>query len=213
MIKRTHKEYIRNLLKENPQWNVLDLGCGRFAWEEAQTLSDLVDHSELYPQKRFVKCDASKTPFKDKEFDFVIASHITEHVRSLDVFLNELSRISKCGYIEVPLPLFDNLTYGNKYDHIWWVGFDDVANEMTFIPKVQLIQERIMPEELPPIEKFFRSSMALEVYWKDSVAWRIGSLPATLDPDLTYDVWPEPHSSYYKTQDKTGQQNVIRKKR
>tara|TARA_R110002167_G_scaffold202025_8_gene405742 strand:+ start:3450 stop:4091 length:642 start_codon:yes stop_codon:yes gene_type:complete len=210
MIKRTHKEHIRKLLKENPEWNILDLGCGRFAWEEAQTLSDLVDHSELYPQKRFVKCDASETPFEDKEFDFVIASHITEHIRNLDVFLNELSRISKHGYIEVPLPLFDNLTYGNREEHIWWVGFDDVKHEITFMPKAQLIQERILPVELPPFEQFFRSSMTLELHWKDSIEWRIGILPAVLDDDLTYDIWPEPHSDNWKQQ---GQLGVLRKKR
>ena len=194
MIKRTHKEHIRKVLKEKPQWNTLDLGCGRFAWEEAQTLSDLVDHSELYPQKRFVECDASKTPFEDKEFDFVIAGHITEHIRNLDVFLNELSRISKRGYIEVPLPLFDNFTYGNRKEHIWWMGFDDVKQELVVIPKIVAIQARIMPVELQSLEVFFRASMALELYWEDSIEWRIGEHQ---QDEKERDLWPEPHSNYH----------------
>jgi len=195
MIKRTHKDHIRELLKTNSHWNTLDLGGGRFSWEEAQTVTDLVDHSELYPQKRFVKCNLETgIPFEDQEFDFTIASHITEHIKNIDGFLNEMMRISKRGYIEVPLPLFDNLTYGNTGPHIWWIRFDDVNNEVTFTPKAVVVRERIWPGPMnDQLTLFFRESMCLELYWEDDIKWRMEKLPANVNPDNKYDIWPVPH--------------------
>ena len=45
----------------------------------------------------------------DNEFDFVIASHVIEHIEDFEFFLKELERISKKGYIELPTRLGDNL--------------------------------------------------------------------------------------------------------
>jgi uncharacterized protein YbaR (Trm112 family)/bifunctional DNA-binding transcriptional regulator/antitoxin component of YhaV-PrlF toxin-antitoxin module len=41
-------------------------------------------------------------PFRDKAFDFVIASHVLEHSSDPARFLSELQRVAKAGYIEVP---------------------------------------------------------------------------------------------------------------
>lgn len=43
-----------------------------------------------------------RLPFKDKSFDFIIASHVLEHSRNPSTFLAELMRVGKAGYIEVP---------------------------------------------------------------------------------------------------------------
>jgi hypothetical protein len=53
--------------------------------------------------------DASRMPFKDKVFDFVIASHILEHMAEPVVFLKEIQRVGKAGYIETPNALFERL--------------------------------------------------------------------------------------------------------
>jgi len=47
--------------------------------------------------------------FKDKAFDFVIASHILEHMADPETFLKELQRIGKAGYIETPNAIFERL--------------------------------------------------------------------------------------------------------
>lgn len=41
-------------------------------------------------------------PFRDKSFDFVIASHVLEHSAEPENFLLELQRVAKAGYIETP---------------------------------------------------------------------------------------------------------------
>ena len=172
MIKRTNKQYIKNALKLSKE-NVCEVGCGRFAWEEANTLCDLVDHTDLYPDRRFVQCDGSKTPFKDKEFDFVIASHVAEHVPDIVEFLAELQRIAHAGYIEVPKPLFDNLTRGNKTEHLWWVNFDDDHKTVCFEPKKMIIDESFWPEQCKFLEEYFLDSMYLSLAWQDSIEFKV----------------------------------------
>ena len=48
-------------------------------------------------------------PFKDKSFDFVIASHVLEHSSDPEAFLRELMRVGKAGYIETPDALFERI--------------------------------------------------------------------------------------------------------
>ena len=62
---------------------------------------------------------------KDKEFDFIITSHVIEHVDDLDFFIKEIERISNQGYIELPSKLGDNLVFENLTDHTWWFDYDD----------------------------------------------------------------------------------------
>ena len=84
MIKRTSKKYIQNLLSENKQWQVLDIGCGYTANEYANTICDVQNLSSYYKDRNFIKLENNKLPFKDNQFDFVIASHVIEHVDNLN---------------------------------------------------------------------------------------------------------------------------------
>ena len=60
----------------------------------ASVIADVQDLSNYYKEKKFIKINEKKLPFKDKEFDFVIASHVIEHVEDFEFFINELERIS-----------------------------------------------------------------------------------------------------------------------
>jgi len=53
--------------------------------------------------------DALRMPFKDKVFDYIVASHVFEHVKEPEVFLRELMRVGRAGYIETPNVLFERL--------------------------------------------------------------------------------------------------------
>ena len=172
MIKRTSKTNVKNLLSENKEWSIVDIGGGSNAWPEANTVLDVQDHSHLYPDKRFVQCEGSKTPFKDKEFDFVIASHVTEHVENMDIFISELTRIAKQGYIEVPTPLFDNLVVGNFKEHNWWLYFDDDKNELLYTEKKTKIMEVWFPHQLQSLEPYFLDTMQMSFIWKNSIEYR-----------------------------------------
>ena len=114
MLKRTSISFVNSALEKNKNWKILDIGCGYSANKYATILADKQDLSSFYKNKNFVKIDETKLPFKDKEFDFVIASHVIEHVNDFEFFIQELERISNKGYIELPSRLGDNLVFENE---------------------------------------------------------------------------------------------------
>ena len=116
MIKRSSKEFVDNLLKNNTSWKVLDIGCGYKPHDSASVICDVQDFSKLYKDKKFIRLSEKSLPFKDQEFDFVIASHVLEHVEDPQFFIKELERVSAKGYIELPTILEDNLVFENKKD-------------------------------------------------------------------------------------------------
>jgi len=64
---------------------------------------------ELKTEKKIVYYDGNKFPFEDNEFDYVICSHVIEHVPNLELFFSELMRVSSKGYLEFPTIYYDYL--------------------------------------------------------------------------------------------------------
>ena len=169
MIKRTSKTYIDNLLQNNITWNILDIGCGYNANKFAKVICDVQDLSNHYQDKKFIRLTEKKLPFKDKEFDFVVASHVMEHVEDIDFFIKELERVSKKGYIELPTKLEDNLVFENKKDHLWHMDFDDVENKLVVSKKVQYFEPVLTVSTTKKLNEIFRTSLVLELIWEDSI--------------------------------------------
>ena len=98
---------------------VLDVGSGGNPNPRSDVLMDRLIGAEhrggapILIDRPTVFGDATKLPFKDKAFDFVIASHILEHMSDPSSFLNELQRVGKAGYIETPNFIFERL---NPFD-------------------------------------------------------------------------------------------------
>ncbi len=169
MIKRTTKKNIQSILKNNKQWNILDIGCGYSANEYATTICDVQDLSNFYKEKNFIKLENNILPFKDNQFDFVIASHVMEHVKDLKFFINELERVSKKGYIELPTKLEDNLVFENKKEHIWHMDFDDVNLKLLISKKIQFLEPILTVSSIQKLRENFRNSFVLELYWENSI--------------------------------------------
>ena len=173
MIKRSSKQFIDNQIIQNPNWKVLDIGCGFTAHEKANVVCDVQDLSNFYKDKKFVKLNDKKLPFSDKEFDFVIASHVIEHVEDVRFFIKELERVSSKGYIELPTPLEDNLVFENKNDHIWHLEFNDIENKLLIKKKIQYIEPLITVSTAKKLAKFFKQSLILELFWDNSIEFEL----------------------------------------
>ena len=169
MIKRTSKKFIDNLLQNNKTWNILDIGCGYNANKFAKVICDVQDLSNHYLDKKFIRLIEKKLPFKDKEFDFVVASHVMEHVEDIDFFIKELERVSKKGYIELPTMLEDNLVFENKKDHLWHMDFDDVENKLLISKKIQYFEPVLTVSTIKKLNEVFRTSLVLELIWEDTI--------------------------------------------
>ena len=173
MIKRASKKYVDNLLHNNNTWNILDIGCGYNASKFAKVICDVQDLSNHYQDKKFIRLTEKKLPFKDKEFDFVVASHVMEHVEDIDFFIKELERVSKKGYIELPTMLEDNLVFENKKDHLWHMDFDDAENKLLISKKVQYFEPILTVATIKKLNEFFRTSLVLDLFWEEIIDYRI----------------------------------------
>ena len=173
MIRRSSKKSVETLLQENTSWKILDIGCGYTAHKNANVVCDVQDLSSVYKEKDFVKLTSNILPFKDKEFDFVIASHVIEHVKDVEIFIKELQRVSSKGYIELPTKLEDNLVFENKKDHLWHMEFDDDKNQLIISKKTQFLEPVLTVSSAKKFLKYFRQSLVLELFWENSIEFNI----------------------------------------
>ena len=173
MLKRISIKHINKVIKENPKWKILGIGCGYRAHPDSTVIADVQDLSNYYKEKKFIKINEKKLPFKNKEFDFVIASHVIEHVEDFEFFINELERISSKGYIELPSRLGDNLVFENKTDHIWWFIYDDTNNKLLASKRNQIIEPFVTVSTAKIFEKIFRESLVIELAWEEKIDYEI----------------------------------------
>jgi len=174
LLKRTTINFVNDTLSKNTDWKILDVGCGYSANKYASVIADIQDLSGFYKERKFIKIKEKNLPFKDKEFDFVVASHVIEHVEDFEFFIRELERISSKGYIELPSRLGDNLVFENVNDHIWWFSFDDVNNMLVASKKNQLIDPFItVSTSRNFFEKIFRESLVIELAWEEKIEYII----------------------------------------
>jgi len=173
LLRRTSINFVNDTLSKNINWKILDIGCGYSANKNASVVADIQDLANFYEGKNFIKISGKKLPFKDKEFDFVIASHVIEHVEDFEFFVKELERVSSKGYIELPTRLADNLVFENRNDHIWWFKYNDVSNQIIASKRNQLIDPFITVSMGKLFEKVFRESFTLELAWEDKIDYKI----------------------------------------
>ena len=169
MIKRSSKNKIEQIIEKN-NWYVLDIGCGYTANKYANVICDTQNLKHVYKDKQFIQLIEKKLPFRDNEFDFVIASHVLEHVEDPVFFLNEIQRISsKGGYIETPTKLEDNLVFENKDDHLWHIDFDDDENKILISKKQNFFEPVLTVSTIKKLQKYFRKSLVIELYWENEI--------------------------------------------
>ena len=98
------------------------------------------DLPERFTASTWITCDLCSRepyPFKDKEIDFVVCSHTLEDVRDPIWVCQEINRIGKRGYIEVPSRL-EEQSYGVQGTwvgwghHRWLVDIDGDQVRFTF---------------------------------------------------------------------------------
>ena len=105
-------------IRIEPDWKVLDVGSGHQPNRRANVLLERYLEETIHRtnqrvvvplDRHLVVGDGLQMPFQDRPFDYVVASHIAEHVDEPLQLCRELQRVAKRGYIETPGPLTEYL--------------------------------------------------------------------------------------------------------
>jgi SAM-dependent methyltransferase len=117
---------------------------------EADRSAQFGHGEKLVSDKKIVYYDGKKFPFKDKEFDYIICSHVLEHVEDVPGFLQEVFRIANKGYFEYPMVYYD---YIYNFDvHVNFLKYDDGCLKFMKKNKTGL-------NEFKPVQQFFNASL------------------------------------------------------
>lgn len=125
---------------------ILDVGPGHAPLRWATHAVDFVDVPNA-PVK-VDKCDITneRLPYKDKQFDFVYCRHLLEDSWNPFSVCEELSRVGKAGYVEVPSPMAEIGRGVDGSSHPWrgyhhhrFIGWVD-GDELRLVTKYPLIE-------------------------------------------------------------------------
>ena len=121
---------------------VLEIGSGHNPKARSDVLCDKFiddDHHRgggIVADRSMIEADGQHLPFADRSFDYVICSHVLEHVENPKLMISELERVASRGYIEVPSEISERL-YGWSY-HLWI--FNLIDGKLLIQKKVDLNQ-------------------------------------------------------------------------
>lgn len=136
------------MISIRPQDKVLEIGPGGTPHPRSNAFLELKfntdqerisQRGDVIPKPRFGErqvhyYDGGKFPFGDGQLDYVICSHVIEHVADPAGFLDEVFRVGTGrGYLEYPL-----ITYEYLYNfdvHLHFVKFDFEQEVLRYLPK------------------------------------------------------------------------------
>jgi len=110
---------------------------------------------KLKTTKKIVYYNGGVFPFQDKEFDYVICSHVLEHIMDIESFLGEIFRVATKGYIEYPLIYYDYIY--NISEHLTLLKFNQ--GKLLYLPK-----SMTSLSEFSEVNRLFYESLKAEHY-------------------------------------------------
>ncbi|TWJ26350.1 methyltransferase domain-containing protein [Geobacter argillaceus] len=136
-------ELIKNIKSTD---KVLEIGPGANPHPRADVLLEKVFENptekkeqrgntpELNTSKKIIFYNGDKFPFKDYEFDYVICSHVLEHIDNVEYFISELFRVAKKGYVEYPTLYYEYLFNFEVHKNIFKY---DAGGFLYYIKKIE----------------------------------------------------------------------------
>ncbi|MDD4491099.1 MAG: methyltransferase domain-containing protein [Bacteroidales bacterium] len=189
----------KDSLSINSRLRVLEVGPGSNPTKKANVLVEkfVNDNThrrgdfKIYPHQKLTQADGENLPFNNKEFDYVICSHVLEHTEDPAKFVGEQVRVSKMGYLEVPSLIGEFLA--PKSSHKWvtldidnkLVLYEKSKMKIDFLPDFGNLFLNYLPYKSLLYKLLCMSKqnfIAVKYEWKDSV-----------------DIIVNPEDNYYKS--------------
>ncbi len=170
-----------------PEERVLEIGSGHRPFLRANVVVDLDftcgehrDGQAMYIEshKTYIQADLTSLPFKDKSFDWVICSHVLEHVSNPAKACQELMRVAHKGFIETPRKWTEY--YAGHPTHRWLI---DEINEVLMFEPITWFESPFLNFALPPVwssplllqraEMEFHNIPCVQLIWHDSFEYYV----------------------------------------
>lgn len=163
---KTRNPYNRHDLTIKRSDQVVEIGSGNNPTYRANTIVEKFINSnyhrggdaKIFPHQKFVNASAEDMPFKDKEFDYSICCQVLEHSDDPAKFIEEVVRVSKRGYLEVPSLIGESLF--PKESHRWVI--------LELDNKLVLYDKALLPPFKPDFGNTFLSYLPFQ-----SIAYRL----------------------------------------
>lgn len=132
--------------------------------------------------------DGGRFPFQDKEFDYVICSHVLEHVEEVDFYLSEITRVGNKGYLEYPTIYYEYIynfpehkTLLFQRDNVLYWMLKSESGLYSFMPVHILFYQSLKSGYVELIE-ILKKWMFQGFEWTDEITFK----KATSMDELTY---------------------------
>lgn len=159
-LDRKHWEYALANIEFPIDWRCADVGCGPDEyWTRANVFVDVgLSRLPTFPPSWPAECKIGtiySLPFNGKELDYVLVSHVFEHLEDPTKAARELARVAKRGCIVCPTPYKDALFCFHERDHLWDVH--RTQSGLRFLRRDQKLIDRIANSEVADImHRLFR---------------------------------------------------------
>jgi len=182
---------------------VLEVGSGQNPSPRADVLceryvADGTERHDALPRvdRPLVVGDIARLPFRDNAFDFVVCTHVLEHVADPSGAIGELTRVARRGYVETPAAAWEHVH--SFTFHRWYVSEEEGV--MVFRAKTRAIHDEVARGwmrgllELHPglmdwiIQNEVELGTIVGIVWSDDLPHRVEGTPA---PETAADEAPE----------------------
>jgi len=171
---------IKTLCVSNNFNKIVELGPGYKPFELSNYVIDIDDtYSKLYSEKTFFKININydKIPIENNFFDYCYSRHTLEDISSPFFAFNELTRVSKRGYIETPSPLIEMMkgvdvgeaNYRGYMHHRYIVWSDKDTNTLYFLPKLPIIENIEIGDEIN--KRMHYTANTKPLLWNNYYIW------------------------------------------
>jgi len=185
--------FFPHLLKIRWSDLVLEIGPGAYPFWRSDCLADKFDNQSDVDLAQFGGAQLrtkgkplfrilnGRLPFRDKAFDYIICSHVFEHVpiEELLILSSEIMRVAKRAYLEFPRPVYD-LIYNfdvhlNLLDIVDGsvIVLEKSKTELNQLHKFQEYSRQLRQNDFFSVDKYFAGVVAVGQEFHNSISLKV----------------------------------------